>query len=441
MGAYLSYFARPAERPETDHTPSEAATRYQDDPLQDFATSLDNLVKHFSNAESKDESSTSRLIASLLGVVHVLQDQIDALGLALKESKQRKESQITEEAVSTPAGYLVLHRVFCDSQDHCHNGVVYEDVPQISNNLGWGVDEVLRGNQPIFNVETYLSQRSGIHFIVFKEYVCGTGQSLHMKPESGDDNVNMQAISERNERLWVITRPLHSALVEVLGTDPYNTTALAANAREMDAPYTPLFHHMEDLHRTAEAHTNPAYQAAVVALVSFIEQNYRAEYDEAQHMFQDGLVSVRHLDKLFKPNDIVVARKLDEKSIRAGVLTSYYWYQSGFITLRGWCWGNDGIRLHRVPWISTVWMTPDMNYPDARPITELTVYPFQYAAQKEQEHLRRRGNKYWDAKSKYYCEYSGREVHGRQEYVSVTCFIETRRPFCAYISPSLVQDL
>jgi hypothetical protein len=422
MGVYLSYLAGDAARSLTGYPTSQAVSKYQYDPLQDFATSLDDLVEQHLKAESKAESSSSRLIASLLEVVHVLQGRIDALGLALKEDNQQIESSTTQEAASTPTGYLVLHRVFCDSQDHCHNGVVYEDEPQISNNLGWGVDEVLRGNQPIFNVETYLSQRSGIHFIVFKEYVCGTGQSLQMKPDSGNDNENVQIISERKERLWVITRPLHQALVEVIGMDPYNTTALAANVREMDAPYTSLFHHQEELRQTAESHPNSAYEAAVAALVSFIEQNYRVEYDEAQQMFQKGLVSVLHLDKLFKPNDIVVARKVDERSIRAGVLTSYYWYQFGFITLRGWCWGNDGIRLVRVPWISTVWMAPNLDYPDDRPITELTVYPFQYAPIDEQELLRNRGNKYWNAKSKYYCEYSGREVRGRQDYVSATLF-------------------
>jgi hypothetical protein len=431
MGAYLSYLVGGAERSLTEHSTPQAASKYKYDPLQDFTTSLDDLVEQHLKAESKDESSRSRLIASLLEVVHTLQGRIDTLGLALKEDKQQIESSTTQETASTPTGYQVLHRVFCDSQDHCHNGVVYEDEPQISNNLGWGVEEVLRGNQPIFNVETYLSQRSGIHFIVFKEYVCGTGQSLHMKPDSGNDNENIQTISERKERLWVITRSLHDALVEVIGADPYNTIALAVNVYEMDAPYTPLFHHQEELHRTAEAHPNLAYKAAVAALVSFIEQHYRAEYDEAQQMFQKGLVSLLHLDKLFKPNDIVVARKADKRSIRAGVLTNYYWYQSGFITLRGWCWGNDGVRLVRVPWISTVWVPPNLDYPDGRPITDLTVYPLQYAPISEQEQLRKRGNKYWNAKNRYYCDYSGFGVHGRQEYVSVTSSKDSSyRIFC-----------
>ncbi|KAF2803548.1 uncharacterized protein BDZ99DRAFT_526473 [Mytilinidion resinicola] len=184
------------------------------------------------------------------------------------------------------------------------------------------------------------------------------------------------------------------------GVPNSDRAALEVNVKEMDAPYNSLFHHEQELRRLAE--TNPDYKAVVCPLITFLEQHYRMEYDEAEDTFNQGLVSALHLGKLFKPSDIVVARHP-----QTGVVS---------VSLRGWCWGNDGKQLLRVPWISTVEMPPGAEATQVVPIAKLTIYPFRFASPEDQQQLRWRGKKYWRARESYYSEYTGRDADGQRSY-------------------------
>jgi hypothetical protein len=156
-----------AGTPEVPHSEHGISPKSQP---QDFATSLQLLVsQHLETNANDSPQSTSRVMKSLIDAIHVLQDQVDALGKGLKEDKSQPAPELQSRQQRQ---FIILHRVFCNKAEHCHNKVVYQDQPTYDNNSGWGFDEILKGSIPIFNMGTYLSQRLDVHFVVFKEHTC-----------------------------------------------------------------------------------------------------------------------------------------------------------------------------------------------------------------------------------------------------------------------------
>jgi hypothetical protein len=100
---------------------------------------------------------------------------------------------------------------------------------------------------------------------------------------------------------------------------------------EMDAPYTFLFDNYLELVKMTK--TDPVLQP----LVAFLVDNYKAEYEGAKNLFNNGLVLVLHIGKLFHPNTIVIARNEETGVARAGILSDCALTEAGGVTLRGWC--------------------------------------------------------------------------------------------------------
>jgi hypothetical protein len=201
-------------------------------------------VNQYVSAISIDQlRSSSRVISCLLDTIHALQRQVDALGEILKQDTHGTKSA---EDTTKLQGYKVLYRVFCDKTGHCHNRTIYKDEPKFGNDFGWGYNEVLGGNRPVFNVETYFAQYNNIHFVIFKEYNYTENQSfLYSQDKKLRENTN--SISPRRERIWITLRALHYAITEAAKCEQYNRMPLEANMKEIDTPYNFLFHYNEKL--------------------------------------------------------------------------------------------------------------------------------------------------------------------------------------------------
>lgn len=400
MGAWLSYLAGPTPPSARSCAPVLQEALSAPDDL-DFTTTLNELIQRHLQRDSDEKQSNSRLVLSLLEVIHVLQQQVDALGSSFKQESHAL--QPSSDPSSDSAGYITLYRVFCDRDSHCHNGILYEDKPRLSSDLGWGAEEVLRGDRPIFNLETYLAKRASIHFVVFHECICIGNEAAH--PSSGSTRKSAKTISLRKQRIWVVSRLLNQALMKVLRNNPYSPSPIEDNARELEAPYSVLFHHQEELRELQKI--DEGYETVLTPLLTFLDSEHQQEYEDARRMFGDGLVTLSHLDKLYRINAVVVTCNPETKVLRAGVLTQLSWASHDTAHLRGWSWGYNGSQFARVSWMSVMQM-PISNSSLRRraiPISELPVYPFCYAPEHQQEQLRNRGAQYWRARNRYYCEY------------------------------------
>ncbi|OAA41806.1 ATPase, AAA-type, core [Metarhizium rileyi] len=337
---------------------------------------------------------------SLLEAIHALQDQVDILGKSLKEVIPQPSPK---PPPSQQAQYIVLHQVFCDQSDHCHNKAVYEDAPRYDVGSGWGFNDILKGQVPIFNVGTYLSQRSAIHFVVFKEYSC-VADNLKTKER---EIHSAESISERQERLWLVSRPLREATRMVAKFKPGNQSAMLANIEQMDAPYNFFFHHHQRFSELATAEravAGSSYRDGLESLLSFLDHNYGAEYKGAKAMFDQGRVSTVHLNKLFRPGQIVVATHQKTGQLRAGILDDCRLTITGGVVLRGWSWNYDGKQLRRATWSGAI----DAIAKNC-PIIDLAIYPLDFASDETKAALEDRGARFWRARHGQYVSYNRRD--------------------------------
>ncbi len=375
----------------------------------DFPTSLARLIsEHLSAAPANTSESTSRVMASLLDTIHTLQSQVDSLGLKLKTDRTQLEDDLPQ---GRSPHFRVLHRVFCDKIDHCHNKVVYKDQPRFERDIGWGTDEVLRGSEPIYNVQTYLGQTPALHFVVFKEYMCS-------HDHEGKDNSEQKrtyetdTISHRKERMRILSPYLQKTLLNAAHPDSRGSMKPTINVCEMDAPYDFLFHHHQTL--ISMAKEDNTSQAILEPLLTFLADNYVAEFNEAKEQFNQGLTSTMNLGKLFHPNQIIIARNSRTGAIRGGIISRCQSLESGGIFVGGWSWKYDGFDLTRTQWTGFMPALPV----EPIPILDLAIYPFEFATGGEKQRLEQRGNKFWSMREQTYASYSGWDVARSRSYVS-----------------------
>jgi hypothetical protein len=184
----------------------------------------------------------------------------------------------------------VLHRVFCKSQIHGHDQMVYEDKPVRTFN-DRSQDLALSGKTIVRNLGHYCSQNPNISFIVFKEYLCvedaapRTPWRTHQrKGQSGSE------ISARGERLYIVSGLLQKALDHVALCAEPESRISAGGKRETAAPYLFLYHHRELL-SLYEKEATGLTQEHVSLLLKFLKKGYDAEYREADTQFANGVLN------------------------------------------------------------------------------------------------------------------------------------------------------
>jgi hypothetical protein len=182
----------------------------------------------------------------------------------------------------------------------------------------------------------------------------------------------------------------------------------------MEAPYHFLFHHRNKLASLAE--TDPYFTGVVDALLTHINQEYGDEYEEAEAMFGRGYVNARHIEKLFRPNDITISDDKQVGAIEAVVLSDYARTNATGITLTGWNWKYDGHALTRSEFYTSLKALAD---DDEVPITGLLMYPIKFATAHDVKALEERGRKYWDMRGQMYVTYNGRDSDNKYEFVRI----------------------
>ncbi|KAK5265291.1 hypothetical protein LTR96_009193 [Exophiala xenobiotica] len=155
-------------------------------------------------------------------------------------------------------------------------------------------------------------------------------------------------------------------------------------------------------------------------LLTFLANNYQAEYDDARKIFSQGLVSSLHLGKLFRPNQIIIARNAETQAVRGGVLSLCTSLETGDILLRGWGWKYDGAQLTRTHWKGYVGALSD----EPSPILDLTIYPLDFATEEQKEFLALRGKQFWNTRGQTYVSYKGWDAHRKRYYTGERFMID-----------------
>ena len=313
----------------------------------------------------------------------------------------------------------VLHCIFCPERRHNHHMNIFEDEPREVDDTEAKEyyhkdtsDLKLHAEKRIRDLDSYLKAYPHICFVVFREHICRTSQDAEHKLR---DSVDAERVSARKERLLIVSHLLKEKIKEMATCLP-KISRFRISGSCMDAPYLFLYHHREQIAKLLE-HSDEKTRKHGALLCDFLEQTYKEEYSEADEQFKRGVVSRKHLDKLFKPNQILIQQANGKP--RAYVLRDW---PEGDVTsgdvlsLTCWSWNFDGRKLSR----DNAGKTIVFDIKESMPITELACFPSTYASHTTLQILNDRGRKYWSLRQKSFVAYSGWDGHHEAQYVS--CF-------------------
>ena len=328
----------------------------------------------------------------------------------------------------------IIYRINCTDNTNAltyHTALAFEDAPiapytrqaKVDTRLA-PEDMHLQGTRPIYDIDSYLTAEDDVAFVIVRETYCfGGASSLSQIPLN----------RTWDEKLWLKSTPLRSALIStascyishvqddelvksshrtLTSTGITNNTLLIAE-REMYLPRLFLYHHRTRLREYAVNHTHS--QPHIQALLEYISQVYGADYYEADELLHRGLVTKRHLDKLFAPNELVFTNT-------DGHPTAYVvrkWpttISDGHLQLDCWFWKSNGIRFARAR--KTLSVSIDKFDDKQVEIRHLSVLPLAHASLEVHSHLELRGRKHWEFRSQNYVSYTGWNISHDQYYVS-----------------------
>lgn len=246
-------------------------------------------------------------------------------------------------AFVSSTGHLVLHQVSC-SQDPPHHEqhshlTWYLDRPRLYE--GDNHKAPLRGMRQIANAYSLLESLTNIAFVVIKIYDC---VAYHGMPEilSKFKSITCTDLAGMPTLIPIaLQTSLNQALLDVLVADKHH----ARPTKELIDPKfcssdfvaaMELVQHMDDdfrghLHRwdSPDNLTAPFLQfyharrylrdacnrldsfssMQLNTILSYLDVNFGAEYDEADSLFQRGYFTESHFQKLFAPGDVVVIKE------------------------------------------------------------------------------------------------------------------------------------
>lgn len=273
----------------------------------------------------------------------------------------------------------------------------------------------MEGTRPIYDLDSLLNNEDDVAFIIVRETYCSKGAlSLSHTPLS----------EVWYENIWLKSMPLRSALTSTAccyinnpsrsqyETTTTNKTSLVAT-REIDSPYLFLYHHRDRLGEYTANH--PDALSHIRALLNYANDVYGADYREADELLSKGLVTNRHLIKLFVPNELVF-------TYTDGEPTAYVVRQwptknkDGSLRLECWSWKSNGSKFVRHTTFLRVATT--IFDEEQIEIQRLHVSPLIYQSPETRSNLELRGEKHWSLGSQKYVSYTGWNTSHDQYYAS-----------------------
>lgn len=381
-----------------DKRPGLSQQKKAADELQpSMSESLSMIAEKFLHIDTLDDSQdTSRFVAYLLDAIELFTDKL-ALFQDRDASLDEHPSAETQDNIMGKS----LHRISCVRQGHHHDGFYYEDRPayKIHDKEDEGK---LMGKKFVRSVEKYLHMHPNICFLVIKDHVC----TSHSRDGYGESRRGPEP-----DQLRIVAPLLQRALLEVAeyNPSPPGQTSDYLRYHGLLAPYHFLFHHYQKLIQLSMEKT---YEDVLKPLLEFLDENYSQEYEEAISLFGRGLVTAHSIPKLYKPNQMVISQRKSD-AFGAYIVSNIHSPANGQIQLSGWSWGYDGNDLARLPWVKMIDNLPE----EQTQITNLLVYPAEFASSEDLKALEERGRRFWSMKSQTYICYTGWDRARQYHYV------------------------
>ncbi|KAJ5672668.1 ATPase AAA-type core [Penicillium longicatenatum] len=293
-----------------------------------------------------------------------------------------------------------IHRVHCTrAESHeDHSKISYfEDAPRLFK--GDCKASALRGKIGISDISEYLAARPHLKFVMYRIYNCNAYHATmdnhfrHLeRPTNPFDKSllpffyildsdgrpakshNEAMLVSSEDLLDVLHRLTHLDMKVLNGLDqPQNTRILATRLYR--------YRWVRD-NPTALGEMNPSSATMAIEMFDFIEDMFGDEYDEADALFAEGLVTEFHLPKLFSQDDLLITMQRGEPCAYKYDFVPEYSHEKA-IPLGCWAWRFDG-QFWRYQTSFNVEVPSKVSQ---MPITDLSIYPLKYAADGLRERL------------------------------------------------------
>jgi hypothetical protein len=278
----------------------------------------------------------------------------------------------------------------------------------------------LNGNVPIFDPETVLHERfNGPAFVVVRTIECSNA-SIQMARNGTSlrwtDKIYLKSRVSKDilQKIGMCHFQSHSQDGDNLHDDSsMGTCSLGASYQYLEiAPLKLFLFHLRFVQpQYIEVH--PTAQDLVDGLLQYSNSRYGRDFEEAETLLAQDLVSQTHILKLYKPNDLVVS----EMSGQPSAFVVHDWPrvdENNRITLECWSFQTDGLGFARK---LTVFCIPPIES-EYQAVSSFVVYPIRYAKPEIQEAIRINGQKHWDLRTTTHVMYKGWDVERDQHYVS-----------------------
>ena len=380
----------------------------------------ENKGEEVLSRKQEDSLPTSQQLQDYSAYGIVASNKRKAISTSTLAGKMSKRSRVDHdipsktEEISYNKTYsnlvTIIYMIHClnDWADY-HEALAYEDAPLFTKRSGKKRSKLVHvnGARPIHDLDDYLNEGNDKTAIIEVRHIrCVKNQGLACTKN--------QAL-KWYEFLAIKSSTLRQSISDVARCH-YN---LSLNDRSgIEAQIARLiifperlffFHHLQWL--SAYDDTRPHVRAHISGLLEYCGRKYSSDFQEARRLFAQGLVSQKHLDKLFLPNSVVIHF---ENDIARGFVVSDWPSRQydGKLLLHCWAWQNNGTTWCRN---SQTFHLPPISDSHVS-IRSLKVYPVEFGLAKTTQMLIERGRKLWDLKDPSYVSYTGYDVQGDDFY-------------------------
>ncbi|KAL7911733.1 P-loop containing nucleoside triphosphate hydrolase protein [Trichoderma velutinum] len=361
-------------------------------------------------------------ICRLLDVSSQISDEdlFEAIELAAQNLKELESlKSIMTEKVAPPR-CQIIHSVRCHAARS--RSLLYLEQP-------WAVEEDtnvhLRGSNTINNFDLFLERNKDIAFIVYKDYECCGDLPPAFRKGKIDRGLEIDASAFIvGENIELISDDLKIAL-ETLSSKAFQGMPHPFLKEEeypnIEYPYLFLFHRRKEVEELI-AEQPPNAQTYLDVFFNYILSHMAEEWAIVDHSLTEKKIFAKYIHYLFVPNQIVLTKRkdMDIAQVKAYILRDWLQRSSrrqrlsryGSIpTAPVYSWEFDGNFYKSFSDLSIEDLPSET---DNFLITDMSVYPIEFASQEIVTALRKRGNMFWKCRTRHYVSYSGKAENAMQ---------------------------
>ncbi|RDW64664.1 hypothetical protein BP6252_10315 [Coleophoma cylindrospora] len=309
-------------------------------------------------------------------------------------------------------GFPTVYRISCSAKDSKHHATfLYEDDPVQAVFTGQRQTSHLSGNKPIYQFRDYVNRFEQSSWVIVKNRTCNNQIAQSHQQERYKENMIILSEELRQVIHRVATCPLDVPGGKSLGKD---------ELLEMEAPYLFLYNHRQPLRVHSQSAT-ASLRNMIDSVLEYLDRNYAQAYEEAEQLISKGMITIRHLEKLYRPNQLLVRKSfpgednLESQNMR--VLQGWAWVRNAEVRLSLWNWQSNGFICERKLSPNFFFDVPVENEAEPFHINELFYYPISFLSEESIELFRQRGKAFWSLLHPNFVSIDNFRVRNHKDYV------------------------